>query len=353
MPAIYHSYIDAAFLKNHRKNKPMASSDEFVESDEMKNWRAINEFLLLRTRITLFKQGIDAKDLQDANPLAFALLNDYMQGKRKDMTFIEKSDEQLVNCRNVLSLFFFTDEVKLGFSPAAYGFIKYDSGKVQKRWLDNPCKPRELLISGEQLVNNQLQSWNDFSQFGLGTNSIVILDNYIFNNKFSVANNFVPLIRAFYPASLSDSPLDILVITKYLYAKNPDSLRTEHQEESLKNVYDLIEKELVKGLTSRSFTLTIIQKKRALNNVHDRNIITNYLRIKVSNSLSFFDRKGRALMASDVTFDPLPHIARNGDETHGDISLVFLKRASEILNDQTNMVLGVSKNRLLDVYERS
>ncbi len=331
----------------------MASSAEFVDSDELKNWKSINEFLLLRTRISLFKQGIDAKDLQDSNPIAFTLLNDYVQGKRKDMTFIEESSEQLVNCHDALSLFFFTDEVKLGFSPAAYGFVKYDSGKVQKRWLDNPSKPRELLISGEQLVKNQLQSWNEFSQFGLGTNCIVILDNYIFNNKFSIANNFVPLIRAFYPASLSDTPLDILVITKYLYAKNPKAPKTEHQEESLKNIYDLIKSELVNELSKRSFRLTIIQKKKALNNVHDRNIITNYLRIKISNSLSFFDRNGRALMASDVTFDPIPHITRNGTETHGDISLVFLKRAAEIVKDQANMVQGECKNRLLDVYERS
>jgi len=229
MRAVFKSFIDVAFLKNHKSKRPYSASED-VDSPELENWKAINRFILQGSEIGFFRSGVDAADLQESNPIAFALLNDYWQGKRQDIEIVDAPHEQLVQENRFMSVFFFTDEIQLGFSPAAYGFVKYDSAKVQKRWLDNPTKPQAFLVSGEQLLNAQLHSWNDFQQFGFSTHSVVIFDNYVFRHRGNIATNFIKLLMAICPDSLSKHPLDLLVVTKYFYGKDGRKPRKEEGE---------------------------------------------------------------------------------------------------------------------------
>lgn len=351
MKAVFKSFIDVAFLKNHKSKRPYSASED-VDSPELENWKSINRFILQGSAIGFFRSGVDAADLQDSNPIAFALLNDYWQGKRQDIEIVDAPHEQLVQENRFMSVFFFTDEIQLGFSPAAYGFVKYDSGKVQKRWLDNPAKVKSYLVSRRQLINTQLHSWNDFQQFSFPTNSVIVFDNYVFRHRGNIAANFVKLLEAICPDTLSEHPLDILVVTKFFYGKDGLAPKPGNEEAPLKEVFREVDNVLKTSRKIKLFNLTIVQKAAEIDETHDRNIVTSYLRIMLTNSLSFFDRNGQARMASDVEVTPVPHIRTNGSgNTFGDICIGWLQLAWEAVHDHRNKICGVRQNQLLKRLE--
>lgn len=130
-----------------------------------------------------------------------------------------------------------------------------------------------------------------------------------------------------------------MVITKEFYNK-----RNLQEEENLSIVYAKVFDCLSNELITHNFLLTIVKKDKNMFKYHDRHIITDYLIIKSSNSISFFNKNDQVISPSTVTLEPKPHIAKNGSTTIGDNTIHFLKEIKSIVNSVSESNILGEKN---------
>lgn len=338
---LYSAIIDLAFLKNHYKNKPVQT--QFVYSNAEADWASINKFILEKAFVYLINDKVTKEDIGYENPIAFKLLNDYWEGKSKNLEII-KSTQSLCKYKSLksLSTFFLIDDHLIGFSPSEYGLVRYKSDKILSKWIDRKGLTREFLITGKDLKQNRLSRWCDFKEFSFSGTQIIIADNYIFSNSNNIKNNFAKLIEAFFPENLKGYPYQILVVSKSFY-----KIENLEREATIDEVYNEVSKALIIVLPNKTFNLSIVKKQ--VKEYHDRHIITDYIRIKSSNSISFFDKNGNTISPSTVTFEPVAHIADNGDTTYGTNTIQFLKEIKEIVaGGNKRLIRGNAELKILE-----
>lgn len=325
----YISVLDTDFWLRHLKRKPSHEGKDQITPIEKRNWDRITMHICERSIVELVKTcKVQLEDLND--PETFYVFNKYFGGNEVGH-HIDPEKITADNYQTALSPIFFLDNRLKYFTPTSEGYIKFNSTINFSNYIDSEENPTEYLITQKRENNLQIDSWDQCKILKHNFRSLIICDNYLFKNKKLIASNLIPLLCNLISESVK-CKISVLIITKEVY-----------EEGSFNNVYEYI-MSLIRNtekLKNRNIDLTLCKKE--LREGHDRNIISDYLRIELSNSLSFFSPTGKKIGPSTVKLNPYPHIRTNGRNTYGDNTLSLLREIytiyrripkSNIINDR-------------------
>jgi hypothetical protein len=152
-------------------------------------------------------------------------------------------------------------------------------------------------------------SWDSLSEFKHPTDTIIIHDSYILNDKDLIETNLVKILKAFCFSFSSDNKIKVFVITN-----NNKKFNNSRWENCFTQILN--------SLKNNKLEFNLILYPPNLPH-HFRAIFTNYWYIQPGNSMVFFDKNGKL---------------KNGISDNISFDLNFYKRTQKIL-----------KERLLDV----
>ncbi len=237
----------------------------------------------------------------------------------RDIFLLDKDDEF---CKNAMDRF---------------GVIVINSNSLEKiqtlskKYQKSFDKGEEYTVHKE---GKKLQGWSAFtSNFNLAPlNSIVLIDNYIFNNINSGKENLLQLFGSLLPNTL-ESAFHILIVIENKDAK--------HSLNSLTPVHKYIEEELNK-LVEYQVELCIVSHVYS-EEFHNRILLTNYHLIKAQYGFDMF-RNSKVNRTDEPEF---LSVYRTIDENEGDPEiktaekkLRLVQKLIKKINPETDLIIG-------------
>jgi hypothetical protein len=119
--------------------------------------------------------------------------------------------------------------------------------------------------------NQQPKSWEFLKNYQHPFNAMVIADNYILNRRYD--ENLFAVLRNLMPETLNNQPFHLTIIVK------DDSVVSDGQRKSINNFLD--------NEFDYEINLTILKTS----NIHDRNILTNYIWISSAYGFELFNNR--------------------------------------------------------------
>lgn len=244
---------------------------------------------------------------------SFLLVNDYnsLVQKAKENPFFQL----LINNRVSGGSEIYEDNdlentvCKDDINPSALAYL--NSSKLNPKCLlidQNIWKEKTLSLStfrsfivNRNIDHNEFLGWSFLQNIKVPTNALVLTDNYILNegdfkmNLFRILDGILPLSiengLSFHLSFITSNRLDPAYVMSRLESIKVfvDSLRTNYE-------------------TKVSIFLV------AKNNLHDRDLITNYYRLKSGHSLNYYDRNGEIEKNTEVFFIGLNSMDNNPHE---------------------------------------
>lgn len=166
-----------------------------------------------------------------------------------------------------------------------------------------------LLLENTETRAITIASWKNYLP-SLPLTDIIICDNHYFKNEFVYKKNDNEIIRSL-AGIPKKSPVNVVIIVKEGEVDNRIDLSSEQ-----KKIKELVKK----ASNSSKSTVTIL----TTNKTHDRNLITNYYRVKHG---SCFHLKDNGLK-DDVMTEIKTHGKKNNEENSKSLVSVFQKIAS-------------------------
>jgi hypothetical protein len=211
------------------------------------------------------------------------------------------------------------------------------------------CKRQhKSYTKGDETDNNENIGWRSFiDSFELQPiNSLVIIDNYIFNNENSGKNNLINLIGSLLPKNLEISFQVLIVIDNRSAIYNLERLevlKNEIQHDLRNNVEYEINVGIVTHPLKQEFA--------------DRFLISNYHIIESSHGFDCYNNDGMATRDHQSTILSAFYTLRNS-EGDPEVKLMCRKlkqvkklvEGNNIPNTSTNLLVGDCKNRLLSDF---
>ncbi len=174
--------------------------------------------------------------------------------------------------------------------------------------------------------------WEQLQDYLIPFSDVVLIDNYILSDPSLIPSNIEKILIELDAATPVSYPLTII------------TFEGKSRLEDRKKMYEQIL--ACKKKHQLHFDLQLVFTTRRMKE-HDRNVITNYLRIKSGDSFNYFDSKGNIVTkGTEIEFQSLAEWrVRNAVEA----ILCGVKGAIEMLCDQfyETHVFGENKNRLL------
>lgn len=166
-----------------------------------------------------------------------------------------------------------------------------------------------LFLDDTETPSSEIPSWQDYCPL-LPLTDIIICDNHYFKNKYTYEKNGNELIISLLRIP-QNAPVNVVIITK----EREVDLSIDLQQMQ-KDIKDLVKK--ITGSSKSSVTILTTY------GTHDRNLITNYFRIKHG---SCFHLKENNLKP-DVTTEIKTHIFRNNEIVTKRLLAVFQRIAN-------------------------
>ncbi len=174
--------------------------------------------------------------------------------------------------------------------------------------------------------------WEQLQDYLVPFSDIVIVDNYLFSDPSLIPSNLEKILIQLDTATPVSYNLTIVSFDGITHVKEREK------------IYDLIQS--IKKEKHLKFNLQLVFTTRKMKE-HDRNIITNYLRIKSGDSFNYFDSKGNIITkGTEIEFQSMASWpVRNA----ADAILNDLKQTLKVVyeNFGETHVFGENKNGLL------
>lgn len=281
-------YCEVEFLKEFGTNipipKPFENNDDYPVWCNYKNLFFKNANLILDNfeKLKNEAKAIFSTDKDCNKNFIFLLAKQVGDGViKKEEKQIDNIDFETINPHTV---FFLSDAAKCKELEEDYGML-FISNKTKN-------KNAEILFGFEQSTisitkNGKYSDYTFIDAFHHPCNAMIINDAYLLNEKDDTYNeNLISLLDFLLPANLKKEKFQFQLLI--LSGDNKTNI-------DVRSRYSFIEKEIDK-LRTYEIELKIITKKAH----HNRDILTNYLRISVGNKFTLF-KKEKATINDDLT----------------------------------------------------
>ena len=272
-------YCELEFLLNFFNSKPVFDFNLCEESREFKEWINYRDFLLDDNSIILLDIKITCLEQYKNNNEMNLFVNrkNYFNNLIFDQFIeIQKEPDAFFEKVNPHAIFFLSDITKCKQFEEDYGMLFISNDNIYEFTEKIFGFKEELIFFNPD--NKSILNWDFISKYKSPCNSMVIVDNYIFEKNTDI--NLKPLILKLLPGkSLGKLKFHIYIITmkvknhrtkKDLYCKILNYFGDELKKNiKLKIIYDI---------------------KTEATKHHDRNIITNYLWINSGVGFTIFER---------------------------------------------------------------
>lgn len=207
-----------------------------------------------------------------------------------------------------------------------FGFMN-DYPKIWKK-LSLHGKDKNLPVSKSENIN--FKSWAQLSDYILPFSDLIIIDNYMLDEK-KWKNNLLKIIDEF--SNKSSVKFNLLLVS-FLHSTDINS----YQDKVSKI------KDLLKGVNCN---LSIILSKELIK-VHDRDIFTNYLWINSGSSLNYFNNDGNLDIDTKIFFNSLVKKDNMNTSKAALSSIKTIIERLQKLPDKDKRLFGDLKNKLLN-----
>jgi hypothetical protein len=275
---------------------------------------------------------------------------------------------------------------KLQFVPEEYRDIQPDSSFFKDKYTEifmldlpeNRCKEIEdnyglLAFSPENLkktgflfqsdlipVSKQearLKDWNFIKKFRHPSNAMVLADNYLFTYHWEKNENLLPFLKGILPKRLNKRKFDLLILT----ADTPNTKYPVQVNRTQRQIKSALE-----NYFSYSFDISIVKYRESSEfgrEIHDRDILTNYLSISSGFGFNLFSdkqiKKDTHLSVFAVAYQKEPWQAFEPNRNFQDFPNSVLQIRASLL-EQFNVVLeeyehrkGIRYSNILLNYEHT
>ena len=144
----------------------------------------------------------------------------------------------------------------------------------------------EAVNAGSSVSWNFLEKHNVSSPTLRVSNSMIIVDNYLLNDKEKIQRNLFPILEYLLPCELSEE------LEYHL------SIFTTNKDDKLKFRHKLLSEEISRIRPKLKVRITITQCTTA--DFHDRAIVTNNIWIGIGKGCDLLDKKGKAVQSTTI-----------------------------------------------------
>ncbi len=313
------TYTDLDFLKDIFENVPTFSIvDELInENENILPWQKLTEMIFQKCELNIKSNLHDFISVSKTNPLFAKIIDAQNNGKIK--VLFSGQTPNLDNHKTPTSVHF-TDIV-----PNQVNCALVSNSENWKLNILNLSISESIRVN-EDIVLNDFNGWSFISNIKLPINSAIIVDRYILSNKTEVEKNLFSILRNLIVNSKGKEKFQLTIIT--------------HKNELFddgKKVYDFIKQFLENNFPNKvEFGLVLPYKKVP----HDRNLITNFYRIKSLNSFNFYKYDSSVKYNTEVEILPL-----NADKLKS-LENILIELLESLENSQ---IIGHKRNRLFNL----
>ncbi|MBN1186677.1 MAG: hypothetical protein JXB49_30650 [Bacteroidales bacterium] len=327
MRTIIHGKLFSTFIAQQPARIPVG------DVYENERWTSFWSFLKSKADVILY--GIDSLSEPD-----MIMLNNLTTGRGETtIQFIDNpisSYKNKVKCDEPLT-FFCMDEAS-EFDQKKYreknGYLFAFNNDILNVWERLSLIPLKLIYPIRKEVNNVegFISWAKLGDYLTPFTDAVLVDNYILNDASLVPSNLEKILCELDKAT--PVPYNLTILT-YLGDGN-NRIDGDKAFESLREM---------KQRLNLKFKMELVLAPRTFKE-HDRQIITNYIRIKSGDSFNYFNSHGSVIThGTEIVFGSLADVGERNSAfaTLTDIS----EKIEKIKQNHADSVFGGCKNLLL------
>lgn len=383
MEKIFTSYVDKDFLLGFLEYGRHLSVWE--TGDKVDIWRSLHKFLREKTKLAFSGKFDDNNTIEPIKRQSLLLrvlkkISGLLEEKAKSKESVENNElhenmayaPQSSMLKSVIDSYFqgaedieYVDQLPeepddISYSTIErYNFIFTASDSyldIEKRfgvdvlttdnfisnWNIHRKIQKKNILSKKIDVNSF--GWEILKDFKHPINSMIIADRYLFSWKWNMENNLFPLLKLLLGGQKLDIPFDLTILTEKIYEIDWHN----HIEEDKSKIFRRIENFLKHELSLTTFNLTFCQLPKVLGEeMHDRQLFTNYFFIDSGFGFGCFDKDGKSKIKS-TTKVSLTSITEEVHDATSDSSDIFIKEKLNLLLHSDSMVIGTKTNRLFD-----
>lgn len=191
----------------------------------------------------------------------------------------------------------------------------------------------EYSVHEEPYIRDSLQSWDDISPYVKPFSTIIIVDRYLFksNNLALFDSNLRIILANFYKNQKEKTKL------VFVYQTNAH-LAQSHKDHEENLDFSFVKNKISKAIKSsnkhcpKPDVYFIGVPKNRIDDDHDRNLFTNYFRIKSNDVFVYFDSNGTKITNSE-TFDLYSFARSRYHETANKLLSKIVDIAKEVMTD--------------------
>jgi hypothetical protein len=346
MEKYFSSYVDSDFLKGFLSQKNKFNVED--SSDSLEVWRSLLKFYREKAKLIINLNEVKVNDL--VYGFESALMRELLivrasQSSPDVLVYANNSDFKLSDIQPIYQYdFLFGDNAKSYQIESYSNGVPYLSSEDFKSVWAMYSKTGMGTIPARDSMHNGKTGWGNLGLPKHNFNSLIICDNYLFDNEVNITNNFIPILDCLFPDNILEIEFDLTIFSSSFY-----NLKDKNQvtKSDISQIYQEILKALQIYLNLTNVNLSIIYKK--LNAYHDRHIFTNGFIFKSGNSFKYFGENNKPILPSETTLDIHPMAADNGNNTYAELYQPFMNRLKRIV-DESKIHAGSKRNRLFDKF---
>jgi len=332
-------YCEVEFLKQFGANIPVPNP--FEDNNDYSVWCSYRNLFFKNSCLMVD----DLEKLKNEAKAVFSMNKDvnknfiFLLAKQLGDGVIEKIEEKPIDnidfeTINPHTVFFLSNTAKCKELEENYGmlFISNKTKNTNAKILFG-FEPSEISIT------NDLKNYQFISSYRHPCNSIIINDAYLLAElDDTLDENLIALLKSIMPNSLKKMKFQILILS----GDNKNAI-------NLRNKYSTIESKIRRLNKPYPIELKIIFKKAK----HNRNIITNYLKINAGHAFTLFER-GRLRYNLDSDTFTFSSIGKDGvKKVFDDLKKEYQKIETNTSNNSTKIFVMPENqtitNRLLTI----
>ena len=334
-------YCQIDFLKEYYNNRPKIEDDFF--SDKNNYWFELGKLIHKHSNLIIDIDKNDLLKIARENKLIMRLIKERNQGGSelipipKEFEYMNEDENYFQNRTSELYMLNKTEKecTKL---ENQYGniFISKDNIQKSKFLFESEIIPLKKNKKG-------LKDWSFIKKFKHPFNSIIIADNYIFdkNNTKRIDKNLIQILKNILPKRLNKQSIALTI-----FAKN--------ETFNIDFIYNYLKEKFKNEFPNFNFKFTIIGVDKY--DLHDRNILTNYMWINSGYGFSIF-YKNRVMQDTHISFFPITYLQpqlfgynkiTTETATHKNILEIHSYLLNQLKKAKSIEIIGENKNRLLN-----
>jgi hypothetical protein len=212
------TYCNLAFLDAFFRNKPAEE-----ETDDVLLWHEIRQFLQQSAQLHVNVPEGDPNAALQEHPVLEQLLRNSGGGPQPhlDPEPFEKVETAAFHReeREAPHALFLVEETDAAPEVLSqrFGALFFSFEALPATWR-RIGRYHPLNVSPEAEGGQQLEGWDDLRWFSTPLTGLVICDQYVFSKGEEKAkDNLYPLLRSLLPEEAGHAPVDITLVTKYIY----------------------------------------------------------------------------------------------------------------------------------------